>query len=100
MRPGAAGSGSQSASTSQRPGGTVVIIDHSAQAGSGLRDVSTLHRIDEEQVKREMAAAGFVLEAQSDALRNPADPRTANVFDPAIRGRTDQFMLRFRKPAR
>jgi predicted methyltransferase len=83
-----------------RPGGSVVIIDHSAQAGSGLRDVSTLHRIDEAQVKREMIAAGFVLEAESQALRNPADARTANVFDPAIRGRTDQFMLRFRKPAR
>lgn len=83
-----------------RPGGAVVIIDHAAQAGSGLRDVNTLHRIDEDVVKREMAAAGFVLEAESQALRNPADTRTANVFDPAIRGRTDQFMLRFRKPAR
>lgn len=81
-----------------RPGGAVIIIDHAAQAGSGVRDANTLHRIDEEVVKREMAAAGFVLEAESQALRNPADPRTANVFDPAIRGRTDQFMLRFRKP--
>ena len=51
-------------------------------------------------MKQEMAAAGFVLEAESQARRNPADPRTANVFDPGIRGRTDQFMLRFRKPAR
>jgi predicted methyltransferase len=83
-----------------RPGGAFVIIDHAAQAGSGLRDVNTLHRIDPEAVKREVTAAGFVLEAESQALRNPADPRTANVFDPAIRGRTDQFMLRFRKPAR
>ena len=83
-----------------KPGGAVVIIDHAAQAGSGTRDANTLHRIDEDVVKREMAAAGFVLEAESQALRNPADPRTANVFDPAIRGRTDQFMLRFRKPAR
>ncbi|HEX8569000.1 MAG TPA: methyltransferase [Caulobacteraceae bacterium] len=83
-----------------RPGGALVIIDHVAQAGSGLRDVSTLHRIDPEAVKRELSAAGFVLEAESEILRNPADPRTANVFDPSIRGRTDQFMLRFRKPAR
>ena len=83
-----------------KPGGVLVVIDHSAAQGSGLRDVNTLHRIDREAVKRELAAAGFVLEAESDILRNPADPRTASVFDPSIRGRTDQFMLRFRKPAR
>lgn len=83
-----------------RPGGTFVVIDHAAEPGSGTRDANTLHRIDPEVVKREVTAAGFVLEAESDVLRNPADPRTANVFDPAIRGRTDQFMLRFRKPAR
>ena len=83
-----------------RPGGSFVVIDHAAEPGSGTRDANTLHRIDPEVVKREVTAAGFVFEAESDALRNPADPRTANVFDPSIRGRTDQFMLRFRKPAR
>ena len=83
-----------------RPGGTYVIIDHAAAPGSGTRDANTLHRIDPEVVKREVTAAGFVLEGESDILRNPADPRTANVFEPSIRGRTDQFMLRFRKPAR
>ena len=83
-----------------RPGGLYVIVDHAAASGSGTRDANTLHRIDPEAVKREVTAAGFVLEGESDVLRNPADPKTANVFDPSIRGRTDQFMLRFRKPAR
>jgi predicted methyltransferase len=81
-----------------KPGGVYLIIDHAAEAGSGLRDTETRHRIDEQAVKHEVEAAGFVLEAESSALANPADPRTALVFDPSIRGRTDQFALRFRKP--
>lgn len=83
-----------------KPGGLFLVIDHSAAAGSGGRDAKTLHRIDKEQVKREVAAAGLVFEGESAALANPADPRTANVFDPGIRGRTDQFVLKFRKPRR
>ena len=58
-----------------------------------------MHRIDIEAVKREVLAAGFVLDGESDLHANGADPRTANVFDGTIRGRTSQFMLRFRKPA-
>lgn len=81
-----------------KPGGVFIVIDHSAAKGSGLRDTETLHRIDEDTVKKEVEAAGFVLAAESDVLRNPADPRTAAVFDPSIRGRTDQFVLKFRKP--
>lgn len=81
-----------------KPGGLYIITDHHATAGSGLADVNRLHRIDIEQVKREVLAAGFVLEGESDLLAHPEDPRTAMVFNPAIRGRTDQFMLRFRKP--
>lgn len=81
-----------------KPGGVYVITDHHGSAGSGLGEVNSLHRIDIEQVKREVLAAGFVLDGESEALRHPDDPRTANVFNPAIRGRTDQFMLRFRKP--
>ena len=81
-----------------KPGGAYVIVDHRGHPGSGVSAANTLHRIDPEAVKREVTAAGFVLEGGSDALRNPADPHTANVFDPAIRGRTDQFALRFRKP--
>ncbi len=83
-----------------KPGGVYVIIDHSAVAGTPpSADRNSLHRIDQADVRREVAAAGFVLDAESDALRNGGDPRTAGVFDPAIRGHTDQFMLRFRKPA-
>lgn len=81
-----------------KPGGLYVIVDHSAQAGSGARDANTLHRIDKEAVIREVTAAGFVFGGESVVLANPADPRTANVFDPGVRGRTDQFVLKFRKP--
>lgn len=81
-----------------KPGGRYVIIDHAAVAGSGLRDTDTLHRIDEDSVKSELAAAGFRLDGESYALRNAGDPRTANVRDPAIRGKTDQFILIFTKP--
>jgi predicted methyltransferase len=81
-----------------KPGGSYVVLDHSAEKGSGLRDTSTLHRIDEETVKSEVLAAGFEFVAASHVLANPADPRTAKVFDPSIRGKTDQFILKFRKP--
>ena len=81
-----------------KPGGLLIIEDHSAEAGSGLRDPDKLHRIDEATVKQEVESAGFKLVAESDVLHNPADPRTATVFDPAIRGHTDQFLLKFRKP--
>ena len=82
-----------------KPGGLYVVIDHYAAAGAGLGVAHTLHRIDIADVKREVEAAGFVLDGESDILLNPEDPLTANVFDPSIRGRTSQFMLRFRKPA-
>ena len=81
-----------------KPGGIYFVLDHSAQAGSGERDTEKLHRIDEEVVKKEVLAAGFKLEAESDVLRDPSDKRDASVFDASIRGKTDQFMLRFRKP--
>jgi predicted methyltransferase len=81
-----------------KPGGRYVVIDHAAAAGSGLRDTNTLHRIDEASVKSEVEAAGFRLEGESDLLHNAGDPRTANVRDPTIRGKTDQFILKFRKP--
>ncbi|WP_298702893.1 methyltransferase [uncultured Brevundimonas sp.] len=81
-----------------KPGGLYVVIDHHAVAGSPLTSATSVHRIDIEAVKREVLAAGFVLDAESDILANAADPLTANVFDGSIRGRTSQFMLRFRKP--
>jgi len=83
-----------------KPGGYYVVLDHAGAAGLNAADMRRLHRIDEAQVRNEVLAAGFVLDGTSDALRNPADPRTANVFDPAIRGKTDQFILRFKKPMR
>jgi len=81
-----------------KPGGVYVVLDHAAEEGSGTRDTSTLHRIDEQTVKSEVQAAGFVLDGESKLLRNPADDHKAKVFDPAIRGKTDQFILKFRKP--
>lgn len=81
-----------------KPGGTLVVIDHAAAAGSGLRDAATLHRIDPATVRAELEAVGFRYDGTSDLLHVAADPLTRNVFDPAIRGKTDQFALRFRKP--
>jgi predicted methyltransferase len=81
-----------------KPGGLYVGLDHSAEAGSGSRDTNTLHRIDADAVKEEVTAAGFEFVGSSDILKNPADARTAKVFDPSVRGKTDQFILKFRKP--
>jgi predicted methyltransferase len=79
-------------------GGIFLILDHAAEAGSGARDTATLHRIESETVKREVLAAGFQFVGSSDLLRQPGDSRKVKVFDPAVRGRTDQFILKFRKP--
>ncbi len=81
-----------------KPGGIYLILDHEAEAGSGTRDTSTLHRIDMETVKKEVLAAGFVLVGTNDALRQPGDQHLVKVFDPSVRGKTDQFILKFRKP--
>jgi predicted methyltransferase len=81
-----------------KPGGTYFVLDHAAEPGSGARDTSTLHRIDPETVRQEVTAAGFKLVAEGDVLRNQSDPHTAKVFDAEIRGHTDQFMLKFKKP--
>jgi predicted methyltransferase len=81
-----------------KPGGTYVVVDHAAPAGSGLADTETLHRIDPAIVKREITNAGFVFVGESKVLANPADDHTMKVFDPAIRGKTDQFVYKFRRP--
>jgi predicted methyltransferase len=81
-----------------KPGGVYVVLDHAAQPGSGLRDTDTIHRIDIAAVKSEVAAAGFKLDGESAILANPGDDHSKMVFDPTIRGKTDQFLLRFRKP--
>jgi predicted methyltransferase len=74
------------------------VIDHSAVAGAPESSGNDLHRVDRAIVVEMAEAAGFRLEAESDFLANPADTREITVFDPAIRGQTDQFALRFRKP--
>ena len=81
-----------------KPGGVYVILDHSAAKGSGLTATEGLHRIDEDAVVKDVTAAGFKLDARSDIFANAADPRDKMVFHPSIRGKTDQFLLRFRKP--
>ena len=80
------------------PGGIFAVSDHRAEAGSGARDVESLHRGDAEQIKAEILAAGFELVAESDLLANPEDPRTKNVFKKGVRGKTDRFLYKFRKP--
>lgn len=87
-----------------KPGGVLIIIDHAAPPGSGFVDTEPddkkrLHRIDPEVVKRQVTAAGFELVAESRLLANPEDDHTRSPFDPAMRNRTDRFVLKFRKPA-
>jgi predicted methyltransferase len=83
-----------------RPGGLYVIIDHSAVDGAPVDTdgENTIHRIDQAVVRQEVEAAGFVFDSEASFLRNPEDTRTISVFDPTIRGHTDQFVMRFRKP--
>lgn len=81
-----------------KPGGLFVVVDHVAPAGSGMRDTDTLHRIDPAIVKQQVESAGFVFDGESNVLRNPKDPHDIKVFDKSIRGHTDQFVYRFRKP--
>ncbi len=83
-----------------KPGGVYIVLDHAAVDGSGLTATDTLHRIDSAAVRKEVEAAGFRYAGELDVLRNPADPRTANVFDKSIRGHTDQFVLKFIKPGK
>jgi predicted methyltransferase len=80
-----------------KPGGLYIVVDHAAQAGSGARDTGTLHRIDPALVKSEVLAAGFEFVEESNLLRNPADPKDKGVRE-ALRGKTDQFIYKFRKP--
>lgn len=80
-----------------KPGGVYIVLDHSAPPGTGTN--STTHRIEASMVKTEVLAAGFEFVGESNVLRNPADPLDKTVFDPSIRRKTDQFILKFRKPA-
>ena len=78
-----------------KPGGSYVIVDHAAAAGSGTSDTQALHRIDPAAVREEVEAAGFVLDAKSTLLANQVDPHSVKVFDPSIKGQTDRFAYRF-----
>lgn len=80
-----------------KPGGRFVVIDHVAPEGSKLTATNTTHRIDPAVVKADMAAAGFAFVGESKALSNPADPHTVKVFDPSVRGHTDQFIYVFKR---
>ena len=79
-----------------KPGGHLVVVDHSARSGTGISEGKTLHRIDEAVVRVELRQAGFVLDGEGDFLRNPADPRDASSNEPKVP--TDKFALRFVKP--
>ncbi|HTU11668.1 MAG TPA: methyltransferase domain-containing protein [Allosphingosinicella sp.] len=84
---------------SLKPGGTIAVIDHVANPGGETRAVvSQLHRIDPATVRADFERAGFVFDGESDLLRNPGDDHSKSVFDPSIRGRTDRFVYRFRRP--
>jgi len=81
-----------------KPGGTYFILDHAAAPGTGATLSPKLHRIDKQTVISEVTAAGFKLVGESDLLKNPNDDHSKVVFDPAIRFKTDQFMLMFGRP--
>jgi len=80
-----------------KPGGRLLIVDHAAPDGTGNTLVQDLHRIELAFVQNDIESRGFRLVATSDALRNPDDPRTQNVFAKDIRGRTDRFIMLFEK---
>jgi predicted methyltransferase len=81
-----------------KPGGVFFIVDHNAEAGSGTRDVETLHRIDPAVIREEVLAAGFVLAEESDLLANKDDDLSKMVFTDGTRGHTDQSIFKFVKP--
>lgn len=81
-----------------KPGGTFLIIDHNAEAGSGTRDIETLHRIDPAVIKEEVLAAGFELAEESNLLAHPGDDHTEMVFAEGLRGFTDRTIFVFKKP--
>ena len=83
-----------------KPGGIVGVVDHAAAPGGDTREVvKKLHRIDPATVRADFEAAGFVFDGASPLLANPSDDHSKLVFDEAIRGKTDRFVFRFRKPA-
>lgn len=80
-----------------KPGGTLVVVDHVAAAGTGSAAADSIHRIDPAFTRMTLEKAGFRFDGELTTWRNANDPHTANVFTPDIRGKTDQFAYRFRK---
>ncbi len=81
-----------------KPGGTYIVVDHADAPGTALAGTQDKHRIDPDFVKRQVQSVGFRFVAASPVLHNAADDHSKSVFDPAIRGHTDQFVYKFRKP--
>jgi predicted methyltransferase len=81
-----------------KPGGSLGIVDHQAVSGSPAETGSTLHRIDSAIVIADLEGAGFVLDGKSNVLANAEDDHSKGVFDPSVRGKTDRYVLRFKKP--
>jgi len=81
-----------------KPGGVLLIEDYQTAPGAGATETGTLHRIEESLVISQVTGAGFVFDGESPVLKNPSDDHTLKLFDPAIRGRVDQYVVRFRKP--
>ncbi len=81
-----------------KPGGIYVVLDHVAAADTPGGVHAQFHRIVQDLVKQEVLAAGFEFVGESAVLRNPNDPHDKTVFDDSIRHRTDQFMMKFRRP--
>lgn len=81
-----------------KPGGIYLVVDHDTAPGAGASQTSTLHRIEGALVRREVESAGFRLDGQSKLLRHPGDDHRVKVQETGIRGKTDQFVLRFHKP--
>ena len=79
-----------------KPGGFLIIADHSARPGDGITVARTLHRIEESVLRGEIEAAGFRLVEEGNFLRHPEDPRDFNVNRPT--GPIDEFVLKFQKP--
>jgi predicted methyltransferase len=80
-----------------KPGGVLLVVDHSAREGTGSGVASTLHRIEQSFAIADFRAHGFELVRTSDVLRHPDDDRSLNVFEPSIRGKTDRFVHLYRK---
>ena len=83
---------------SLKPGGVLLVIDHVANADPELALPQTLHRIDPAAARAEIESVGFTFEGELPLLRNDKDPHTASVFTPEVKGKTDQFIYKFRKP--